>query len=104
MADVLKLLLEDAPTSMTAGLDDWTLDKMEGRNLLFYKGKNYIPRNIELRKRKENTYLRARDASHLLLAWLVILQSPSRPKPGLSGQAGASTSLLKIINNLNNLT
>jgi hypothetical protein len=33
-----------------------------------------------------------------LLAWLVILQSPSRPKPGLSGQARASTSLICIGN------
>ena len=47
-AEVLKLLLETAPTSMTAGLDDWTIDKADGRNILFYKGKNYIPRNTKL--------------------------------------------------------
>jgi hypothetical protein len=49
-AEALKLLLENAPTSMTTGLGDWTVDKSEGRNILFYKGKNYIPRNIELRR------------------------------------------------------
>ena len=48
-AEALKLLLEGAPTSMTAGLNDWTIDKTDGRNILFYKGKNYIPRNTELR-------------------------------------------------------
>ena len=37
-AEALKLLLEDVPTSMMTGLDDWTLDKTEGRNLLFIKG------------------------------------------------------------------
>ena len=49
-AEALKLLLDTRPTSMTAGLDDWTIDKSDGRNILFYKGKNYIPRNIELRR------------------------------------------------------
>ena len=49
-AEALKLLLEEAPTSMTAGLNDWTIDKTDGRNILFYKGKNYIPRNTELRR------------------------------------------------------
>ena len=49
-AEALKLLLETAPTSMTAGLDDWTMDRTDRRNILFYKGKNYIPRNTELRR------------------------------------------------------
>ena len=35
---------------MMAGLNDWTIDKMDGRNILFYKGKNYIPQNTELRR------------------------------------------------------
>ena len=48
-AEALKLLLEKAPTAMTNGLDDWKLEHTNGRNILFYKGKNYIPRNIELR-------------------------------------------------------
>ena len=48
-AEALKLLLETAPTLMMAGLDDWMMDRTDGRNILFYKGKNYIPRNIELR-------------------------------------------------------
>ena len=41
--DALKLLLDDAPRSMTAGLTDWTIDKSHGKNFLFYKGKQYIP-------------------------------------------------------------
>jgi len=27
---------------MTAGLDDWKVETSNGRNILFYKGKNYI--------------------------------------------------------------
>ena len=42
-AEALKLLLEESPISMTAGLNDWTIDKTDRRNILFYKGKNYIP-------------------------------------------------------------
>ena len=39
-ADTLKLLLEKGPTT---GLDDWTVENSNGQNILFYKGKNYIP-------------------------------------------------------------
>jgi hypothetical protein len=47
-AEVLKLLLENAPTAMTTGLEDWKVEESEGKKILFYKGKNYIPRNMEL--------------------------------------------------------
>ena len=49
-AETLKLLLERAPTAMTTGLKNWQLKKMNGWNILFYKGKNYIPWNIELQQ------------------------------------------------------
>ena len=42
-AEALTLLLESAPTAMTTGLEDWTLEEVNGQNVLFYKGKNYIP-------------------------------------------------------------
>ena len=42
-AEALKL-----PTAMTTGLEDWTLEEVNGRNILFYKGKNYIPQDTEL--------------------------------------------------------
>ena len=47
-AEALKLLLESAPKEMTTGLEDWTLEEVNGQNVLFYKGKNYIPRDTEL--------------------------------------------------------
>ena len=47
-AEALKLLLETAPTSMTKGLEDWKIKATNGQNILFFKGKNYIPRNMEL--------------------------------------------------------
>ena len=48
VAEALKLRLEKAPTPMTVGLEDWTIEKTNRRNMLFYKEKNYIPRNTEL--------------------------------------------------------
>ena len=48
-SEALKLLLENGPTSMMTELDDWKIEESHGRNVLFYKGKNYIPRNLELR-------------------------------------------------------
>jgi hypothetical protein len=47
-AKALKILLDKAPTAMTAGLDDWTLDTINDRHILFYKGRNYIPWDITL--------------------------------------------------------
>ena len=47
-AESLKLLLEMAPTSMTTGLNDWTIEKTNSQTILFYKGKNYIPQNDDL--------------------------------------------------------
>ena len=63
-AEVLKLLLETAPTSMTAGLDNWMMDRTDGQNILFYKGKNYIPRNTELRREIVKTFHDHETAGH----------------------------------------
>ena len=49
-AEALKLLLGTGSSAMTTGLEDWTIDQSNDRNTLFYKGKNYIPRNMELRR------------------------------------------------------
>ena len=46
--EALKLLLESGTTTMTAGLQDWKIQQSNGRNILFYKGRNYIPRKTEL--------------------------------------------------------
>ena len=48
-AEALILLLETAPTSMTKGLEDWKIETTNGQNIPFFKGKNYIPRNMDLR-------------------------------------------------------
>jgi hypothetical protein len=31
-------------------LEDWKVEEFEGKNVLFYKGKNYVPIDIELQR------------------------------------------------------
>jgi hypothetical protein len=47
--DVLTTLLEQGPTTVQNDLNDWTSEKYGDKNVLFYKGKNYIPMNEDLR-------------------------------------------------------
>ena len=47
--DALKLLLETGLTSVKKELDDWSMETINGKNILFFRGKNYIPQNKELR-------------------------------------------------------
>jgi len=49
-AAAIKGLLERGPKEIRHDLDDWKIEDYEGRNILFYKGKNYIPKNDELRR------------------------------------------------------
>jgi hypothetical protein len=48
--EAIELLLEKGPTDMQRDLEDWTTEKFEGKNVLFYQGKNYIPKDYELRR------------------------------------------------------
>ena len=49
-AEAIKGLLDDGPTEARKDLEDWSVEEFEGNNVLFYKGKNYIPANGELRR------------------------------------------------------
>ena len=62
--EALKLLLETGPTTMTAGLQDWKIQQSNGRNILFYKGRNYIPRNTELRRELVKSFHDHETAGH----------------------------------------
>ena len=48
--DALGLLLKQGPTAVRHNLDDWTLEKVGDQNVLFFRGKNYIPQDINLRR------------------------------------------------------
>ena len=40
-AEALKLLLEEAPTEMTTGLEDWKLETTEGQHIILQSKKLY---------------------------------------------------------------
>ena len=45
----VELLLGKGPANLQKDLEDWTIQEFEGRNILFYQGMNYIPKDYELR-------------------------------------------------------
>jgi RNase H-like domain found in reverse transcriptase/Reverse transcriptase (RNA-dependent DNA polymerase)/Integrase zinc binding domain len=47
-AEAIKELLEQRPREAKKDLMDWEVEEFEGENILFYKGKNYVPINAEL--------------------------------------------------------
>ena len=44
----LLMMMEQGPHAIQWELGDWTIEKFEGRDIVFFKGKNYIPRNDDL--------------------------------------------------------
>jgi RNase H-like domain found in reverse transcriptase/Reverse transcriptase (RNA-dependent DNA polymerase) len=47
-AEAIKELLEQLPREAKKDLMDWEVEEFEGENVLFYKGKNYMPIDVEL--------------------------------------------------------
>jgi hypothetical protein len=47
-AEAMKELLEQGPKEAKKDLMDWEVEEFEGENILFYKGKNYMPIDAEL--------------------------------------------------------
>ena len=45
----LSMMMEQGPHTIQWELGDWTIEKFEGRDIVFFKGKNYIPRDDDLR-------------------------------------------------------
>ena len=46
--DALATLLDHGPTTVKNDLDDWTVEQFDNKNVLFRKGKNYIPLDDQL--------------------------------------------------------
>ena len=43
-------MMEQGPHAICQELGDWTIKKFEGWNIVFFKGKNYIPQDDDLRQ------------------------------------------------------
>jgi RNase H-like domain found in reverse transcriptase/Integrase zinc binding domain/Integrase core domain len=50
VVEAIKELLEQGPKEAKKDLEDWEVENFEGENILFYKGKNYVPIDVELRR------------------------------------------------------
>ena len=48
-AEAIRGLLEEGPNKAKKDLEDWEVEEFKGKNILFYKGKNYIPNDSQLR-------------------------------------------------------
>jgi len=55
-AEALKLLLEDGPNALQDDLSDWTTKDLDGKPMLFYQGKQYMPKNNQLQREIVNTF------------------------------------------------
>lgn len=49
-AEALRLLLEDRPTNLQDDLSDWSTEELNGKHMLFYQGRQYIPKDDNLRR------------------------------------------------------
>ena len=48
--NAILILLEDGPSSIRNELEDWKLEDKDGKKVLFYKGKVYVPKDQDLRR------------------------------------------------------
>jgi hypothetical protein len=48
VAEAIKELLGQGPNEAKKDLMDWEVEEFKGENILFYKGKNYVPIDAEL--------------------------------------------------------
>ena len=58
-------MLEQGPPALRQELGDWTIEKFEGRDIVFFKGKNYIPRNDNLQQDITRMFHNHETAGHL---------------------------------------
>jgi RNase H-like domain found in reverse transcriptase/Reverse transcriptase (RNA-dependent DNA polymerase) len=47
--NAIETLMEEGPTSLKNDLQDWKIEEIDGQKTIFFKGKNYIPKDLELR-------------------------------------------------------
>ena len=63
--EALKTLLEEGSTAIQKQLGDWTTEQINEKQALFYKGKNYIPQDEELRRDITRMFHDHETAGHL---------------------------------------
>ena len=64
-AKAMKTLLQEGPSTLRQDLSDWKIEEFDGKHILFFKGKNYIPKNDILRRDIVRNYYDHLTARHL---------------------------------------
>jgi hypothetical protein len=63
--NAIKTLMKEGPTSLKNDLEDWKIEEIDGRKTIFFKGKNYIPKDLELQRDIVKMYHDHETAGHL---------------------------------------
>ena len=62
--NAIKMLLQEGPTSLKNNLEDWKIKEVDGKKMIFYKEKNYIPKDQELQQDMVKMYHDHKTAEH----------------------------------------
>ena len=62
--EALTTLLGQESNLLKNELEDWSIERTNGKNMLFYKGKNYIPKDLDLRRYIVKQHHDAETAGH----------------------------------------
>ena len=46
---IIETIQRNRPTNLLNNISDWKIEEINGQKMIFYKGKNYIPRDQDLR-------------------------------------------------------
>jgi hypothetical protein len=60
----IETLIKEGPTSLKNDLEDWKIEEIDGRKTIFFKGKNYPPKDLELRQDIVKMYHDHKTAGH----------------------------------------
>jgi hypothetical protein len=62
--DALTYILGHGFSTLRHDLNDWSVEQSDGKNILFYKGENYIPKDITLRQNIAKLFHDHKTAGH----------------------------------------
>jgi hypothetical protein len=62
--NAIETLMEEGPTSLKNDLQDWKIEEMDRQKMIFFKGKNYILKDLELRQDIVKMYHNHKTAGH----------------------------------------
>jgi hypothetical protein len=62
--NAIEMLIEEGPTSLKNDLEDWKKEEIDGQKTIFFKGKNYIRKDLELRRDIVKMYHDHKTAGH----------------------------------------